>query len=389
VTLLLLLALAAAQPAAPANEPGLAFVTLENGLRVGFALVRTAEVPQPIPSGETLLARSNGVSRVLVDRETGAFFGYRLVAERMADKEVRVAFQPLPEGVEAELRSRMACAGCPAPVRLASAEPRLPDPQRIADGESLSLELLANPQTSERILDVLTVSSSPVTPEALRSAAERTLAAWRAGLRAAVFVARREHAAAVEEYKKALALLPNDASLHNKLGVVYQGLGKDELARREYERAVALNPRHASAWNNLGTLEHAQRRFKQAIRAYRKATELRPQLASPWMNMGAAQLALGRVEEGLAAYRQAFELDPAVLESRSGTVVSGVDAADQYYYIAKMLAAAGRLEPALQFLLKASASGFREWDKVRGDAAFAPLKDDPRYQQLLRDAGSS
>jgi Flp pilus assembly protein TadD len=387
--LLLLLALASAQPAARADEAGLAFATLDNGLRVGFALLHTAEAAQPGPIGETLLARSNGVSRVLVDRETGAFFGYRLVAEPVAEGRVRVAFQPLPEGIESELRSKTACAACPAPVRLASAAPRLPDPQLVADGESLSLELLANPETAERILDVVTVSSRPVSPEALRSAADRTLQAWRAGQRAAVFAARREYAAAASEYGKALALLPSDASLHNRLGVMYQNLGKDDLARREYERAVALNPRHASAWNNLGTLEHAQRRFKQAIRAYRKATELKPQLASPWMNMGAAQLALGRVEEGLAAYRQAFELDPAALESRSGTVVSGLDAADQFYYIAKMLAAAGRVEPALQFLLKARASGFRDWDKVRDDPAFAPLKDDQRFQLLLRDAGPS
>jgi tetratricopeptide (TPR) repeat protein len=380
-----LLLLALAQPAPRADEAGLAFVTLDNGLHVGFALLHTGEAPQAGPTGETLLARSNGVSRVLVDRQSGAFFGYRLVAERAGDKEVRVAFQPLPEGVEAELRSKAGCAGCPPPSRLASAEPRLPDPQRVADGESLSLELLANPQTGERILDVVTVSSQPVSPEALRSAAARTLDAWRAGLRAAVLVARGEHAAALDEYSKALALLPSDASLHNRLGVVYQRLGKDDLARREYERCLALNPRHASAWNNLGTLDHAQRRFKQAIRAYRKATELKPLLASPWMNLGAAQLALGRVDEGLAAYRQAYELDPAVLESRSGTVVSGVDAADQCYYIAKMLAAVGRVEPALQFLLKARAGGFKDWDKVQGDPAFAPLKDDPRFRQLLRE----
>jgi len=112
----------------------------------------------------------------------------------------------------------------------------------MGDGESLCLELLANPETGERILDVVMVSSRPLSPEALRAAAERTLEGWRASERAAVFVARREHAAAVEEYRKALALLPSDAGLHNRLGVVYQHMGKDELARHEYERTVALNP---------------------------------------------------------------------------------------------------------------------------------------------------
>ena len=50
-----------------------AFATLENGTSVGFALVRTGEAGPSGSMGEAALPRSNSVSRVLWDRESGAY----------------------------------------------------------------------------------------------------------------------------------------------------------------------------------------------------------------------------------------------------------------------------------------------------------------------------
>jgi tetratricopeptide (TPR) repeat protein len=376
--------------ALPAVEPPhrMAFATLDNGLSVGFALVRTTDQQVTGRMDEVALPRSNGVSRVLIDRESGAYFGYRLVAGDAGGGRVRIAFQSLPRGFDAEIKRRPPCEGCPALTRLTASDPRFPAPQVTADGETVRLELLANPRSGERIIDVVKVSSRAVSAAEMQAAADRTLEAWRNGERGRVLVARGAYPQALAEFQRALALTPDDAQLHNRLGACHQRMQQDADARRHYARALELNPRHAEAWNNLGTLEHAQRRFKQAAQAYRKALDVRPAMATAWTNLAAAQLALGHVDEGLEAYRKAYQLDPDTLDSRAGVVDSGLDPGMQNFFVAKMLAAGGQAEAALGFLYKAQASGFRDWRRVERDPDFRVLAADPRWRRLLREASS-
>jgi hypothetical protein len=369
--------------AAPADER-FAFATLENGSSIGFALVRTGAEGPSEAMGEAALPRSNSVSRVLWDRESGAYFGYRVEVEKKEGlRPFRVTFKPLDRAsVERELRQRVECPGCPPPAPL-GAGPRFPAPQLLAEGESLTLELLANPTTGERILDVVKVSAKPVSPEAMRTGAARVLEGQHAVRRAAAHVARGRYAAAAEEYKKALLVTPNDATVHNKLGICYQQLRDDAAARREYERALQLDPGYAEVWNNIGTLEQAGKRWKPAVRAYKKAIETKPGLATPWKNLGNAYLALGRVQEAFEAYQEAFRLDPTVLESQGpGIPAAGIDAATQSYYLAKFLAASGQTESAIEFLRRAKEAGFHDFDRVTSDPAFAAVVADPRFKEL-------
>ena len=363
-----------------------AFATLENGASIGFALVRTGEPGPGGAIGEAVLPRSNGVSRVLWDRATGAYFGYRVEVERQAaPRPFRVAFKPLDAAaVERELRQRGDCPGCPPPAPLGAAGPHFPPPQRLAEGEALTLELLANPATGERIFDVLEVSARPVSAEAMRAGAARALEGQQAVYRAAALVARGQYAAAAAQYRLALAVQPNDAAVHNKLGICYQKLRNDAIARREYERALELDPAFAEVWNNVGTLEQSRERFKLAVRAYKKAIEIKPGLAVSWKNLGNAYLALESVEEAFAAYQEALRLDPTILESRDLAIrAAGIDAATQAYYIAKMLAQKGRKDAALEFLRRAKEAGFRDFARVKADPDFRSVVEDPRYKELL------
>jgi Flp pilus assembly protein TadD len=201
--------------------------------------------------------------------------------------------------------------------------------------------------------------------------------------RAAVHVARGRYAAAAEEYRRALEVQPFDATVHNKLGICYQQLDDDALARREYERALELDPGYAEVWNNIGTLEHARKRFKQAVRAYKKAIEAKPGHANFWKNLGSAYLALRQEERAFEAYQEAFRLDPTILESQGpGIPAAGIDVGTQSFYLAKLLAANGQKDPALEFLRRAKEAGFRDWDRVRSDPAFRDVVADPRFEEL-------
>ncbi len=380
------LAVAVLASSAATAQDRFAFATLENGAKMGFALVRAGQEGSSEAIGEAALPRSNSVSRVLWDRESGAYFGYRVEVERKTGpRPFRVSFRPLDRGaVERELKQRGDCPGCPPPAPLGSG-PRFPAPQLLAEGEALTLELLTKPATGDRILDVVRVSAQPLTDAAMKTGVARALEGQRFVQRASIQVARGRYEAAVEEYSRALEVQPFDATVHNKLGICYQQLQKDALARREYERALELEPGYGEVWNNIGTLEHSRRRFKAAVRAYKKAIETKPGLANSWKNLGSAYLALGQAEQAFEAYQEAFRLDPSILESQGpGIPAAGIDVATQSFYLAKLLATNGQTDAAIEFLRRAKAAGFHDFDRVRSDPAFKVVVADPRFAELAR-----
>jgi tetratricopeptide (TPR) repeat protein len=136
-------------------------------------------------------------------------------------------------------------------------------------------------------------------------------------------------------------------------------------------------------WNNIGALEQSRRRFKAAVRAYKRAIEMKPSLATPWKNLGNAYLALGRPQEAFEAYQEAFRLDATILEEQaSGIPAAGIDAAAQYALLAKLLAAKGQVEPALDFLERAKAAGYRDFRRIEQDPDFRAVVETPRFRAL-------
>ncbi|MFN8090975.1 MAG: tetratricopeptide repeat protein [Vicinamibacteria bacterium] len=107
-------------------------------------------------------------------------------------------------------------------------------------------------------------------------------------------------------------------------------------------------------------------------------------VATPWKNLGHAYLALGREQEAFEAYQEAFRLDATILEQQStGIPAAGIDAAAQYVLLAKLLAAKGQIEPALDFLERAKAAGFRDFRRVEQDPDFKDVVATARYRALV------
>jgi tetratricopeptide (TPR) repeat protein len=201
--------------------------------------------------------------------------------------------------------------------------------------------------------------------------------------RAELLAARQSWDGAIAAYREAIAASPKDAALQNRIGICYQKKGDAKAARAAYKKAVDLRKDYAEAWNNLGTLDHARGKYKPAISAYGKAIKLSPQDAVFHRNLGAAWLARGDVERALEAWTEAFRLDPAGFERDAiGVPASGVSLARQYYLYAKVLAARGDVEKALEYLARAHAAGFNDFGKVEHDRDFATLVVDPRYAAL-------
>ena len=201
--------------------------------------------------------------------------------------------------------------------------------------------------------------------------------------RAELLVARQSWDGAITAYREAIAASPKDAALRNRLGICYQRKGDAKAARAAYKKALDLRKDYPEAWNNLGTLDHARGKYKPAISAYGKAIQLNPKDAVFHKNLGAAWLARGDVDRALEAWTEAFRLDPQGFEGDAiGVPAAGVTLARQYYLYAKLLAARGDTEKALEYLAKAHGAGFTDFGKVEGDRDFATLVVDPRYAAL-------
>jgi tetratricopeptide (TPR) repeat protein len=179
---------------------------------------------------------------------------------------------------------------------------------------------------------------------------------------------------------------PEDAALHNRLGICYQRMGDAKAARRAYKKAIDLRRDYAEVWNNIGTLDHARSRYKQAISAYSKAIRLDPRSAVFYRNLGGAWLARGEVQKALEAWNEAYRLDPAIFETKGIVAMAGADLARQYYLYAKLLAARGETGRAFQYLSKALGLGFKDFSRIEHDRDFAALVVDLRYAALKSGA---
>lgn len=109
---------------------------------------------------------------------------------------------------------------------------------------------------------------------------------------------------------RAIALRPEDANLHYRLGIAAQARGDARAAESSLKRALELSPNTARYHYALGTLLLEQRQLAPATAFFRTAIELDPSFASAHVNLGIALLGQATTQEALAHLRQALSLKP-------------------------------------------------------------------------------
>jgi arylsulfatase A-like enzyme/Flp pilus assembly protein TadD len=107
---------------------------------------------------------------------------------------------------------------------------------------------------------------------------------------------------AMENYRKALELDNNYASVFNNIGSLYLAvyLGnrkKDEsvyqLAMENFNRALEIDPRLFAAYNGRGAAYKFKKQEKKAIADWEKAIEINPDYIDAYFNIGVSYLHLG------------------------------------------------------------------------------------------------
>ena len=149
-----------------------------------------------------------------------------------------------------------------------------------------------------------------LTGEVIKPPEGITLEAWELSNKGVSLANLGFHKEAIECYKGALSLNPNDALAHSNMGVVYKDQGKLDAAIGEYKEALRLNPNLAEVHTNLGAAYQAQGKLDAAIGEHKEALRLNPNLALAHNNLGITYQAQGKLDAAIGEYKEALRLNP-------------------------------------------------------------------------------
>jgi tetratricopeptide (TPR) repeat protein len=209
-----------------------------------------------------------------------------------------------------------------------------------------------------------------------------------------------------KEYKQAIELNPNYATVHQWYGMYFMKLGQFERARRELKRALRLDPRSLIINADLGLPFYFKRQYDEAIEQYRRVLEIDPDFIWARYFLGWAYERSGKFSEAVAEFEKAKLIDerPEVSamiahtyalsgkKSRAVSTLNNLLEQSKYnyispYYIALIHAGLDDKEQAFAWLEKgySDRNEWLVWLKI--DPRFDCLWTDTRFPQLLSRIG--
>lgn len=220
--------------------------------------------------------------------------------------------------------------------------------------------------------------------------------------------ALREEALASSE--EALRLDPGLAEAHVGRGNLFSMLGRAAEADQSFRRATALAPGLRDAWYYYARFLFSVQRYADSARAYEEAARINPDdydsltlAAMPWRRLGDEARAEQAQRRSLEAAERVLQKSPddvrALYLSGGSLIVLGDLARGKQrleqavslrphdfavlYNAACGLARAGDKARALDLLDRAvgTGQGFRAW--LAGDPDLDPLRDEPRFGEIL------
>jgi adenylate cyclase len=211
--------------------------------------------------------------------------------------------------------------------------------------------------------------------------------------------------------QRALELDPSSAEAHTSRGVALTLRQNYDAARREFETAIELNPKLFEAHYFYARACLTEGKYEEAIAHYRDAWRARPEDYQALLLSTDALVTLGRDDEVLDAAKQGIKLADAHLELNpddarawyfSGIALMRLGKADEalergrralaidpkdagvLYNIGCLYAMAGKHDDAIDYLDQAIQNGFGQRKWFEHDSTLDPLRDNPRFQALLR-----
>jgi TolB-like protein/DNA-binding winged helix-turn-helix (wHTH) protein/Flp pilus assembly protein TadD len=209
------------------------------------------------------------------------------------------------------------------------------------------------------------------------------------------------------EYRRALELNPNYPTAHQWYGEFLTGRKRFDEAEIQFKQAVELDPLSPIAQSVLGLLYYYRHDYEAAVAQYQKTIQNHPDFPVVYAYLAFAYEKQGKLEE---AFRAEFEswrrsgIDQKVLDFleqeyhtkghpgflRAMIKIHEAAAQEGYYpsfWAAMNYARLGDSENTLKFLEKSFNERFRYIVYIGGEPIFDEMRDDPRFQDLIRRIG--
>jgi TolB-like protein/Tfp pilus assembly protein PilF len=231
---------------------------------------------------------------------------------------------------------------------------------------------------------------------------DETLAEAHAAL-GTVLTAELRFEEAEREFQRALELNPGSADVHLLYSGLLLDLARYEEAVRQARRAVELDPLSMGNRLLLAARLMFTRDYDASIDELLRILELEPENSFAYYFLAAAYTQNGQHEEGLAAIRRSIELNaenlfgPTLLAwvyARAGQRDEALKALEQVEEQGPMLkelaivyGELGDLDRAFEFLDRAYTEDPGSLTYLRADPTADSLKDDPRFDELMRKLG--
>ena len=126
------------------------------------------------------------------------------------------------------------------------------------------------------------------------------------------------HTKAIEAWKQAFRIDPNNAAAYYNLGVAYYELGFYKDAIEAWKQAFRIDPNNAAAYYNLGVAYNQLGFYKDAIEAYNQAIRISPDYAATYYNLGLIYIRLHYYAKAIEAFKQAIRIDPDNADAHGG-----------------------------------------------------------------------
>jgi serine/threonine protein kinase/Tfp pilus assembly protein PilF len=213
---------------------------------------------------------------------------------------------------------------------------------------------------------------------------------------------------AEREFQRALALNPNDATVHHRYSRYLSSLGRLDDALKEIRKAGELDPLSPIVKANVGVIYFFGREYDLAIRHLGEVLQEHPDFSTAHWGLGLAYEQKGMHKEAIAEFEKADALSKhgsvntlaslahayavAGQRSKALAIVSELESRSQQkpisrYQFALVFAGLGQKDQAFAALETALRERSTLLTYLKMDARFDSLRQDLRFADLLRRMG--
>ena len=125
---------------------------------------------------------------------------------------------------------------------------------------------------------------------------------------------------AIEAYKEAIRIEPDDPDFYYNLGVSYIRLGNHNEAIKAFKQTVRIKPDDAKAILNLGYSYSELNRNKEAIKVYKEVIRIKPDFIEAHYNLGEAYLKAKKKKKAIEQYEILKNLDSELANKLSNLI---------------------------------------------------------------------